>query len=72
VSQDRSLLNFGPDLLLLLGGQYDVRGGDVLLEILGRLGARDGDDVITLGEQPCESELASRAAWIVQHKSASA
>src|SRR5215213_1509646 len=38
-------------------GEPYTGGTGVLFEVLAALGTRDGDDVVTLGEQPCEGEL---------------
>src|SRR5262245_34096729 len=42
----------------LVGGQRDVDGGDVLLEIAPPLGAGDRDDVVAARQDPGERQLA--------------
>jgi hypothetical protein len=37
-----------------------VRCGDVLFEVLAAFGARDGNDVVALGKEPRQRELAAR------------
>ena len=53
-----------PDRLVqpgdLVGGQRDVRRGDVRLQVLDAPRARDRHDVVTLGEQPGERDLRRR------------
>src|SRR3954447_12360399 len=46
------------ELLEVLVGQVDVRGCDVLLEVLDALGARDRHDVVTAREDPGDRDLA--------------
>lgn len=46
------------------GAEREVGSGCVLLDPGGALGAGDGDDVLTLGQQPGERELAGRDALL--------
>src|SRR5215210_6897855 len=50
-----------PQILL---GERHVYGPRVLLEVLAALGAGDGDDVISLMEQPREGELPRRRVFL--------
>ena len=40
------------DAAQVVSGQQDVPRADIFFEILAALGARDGDDVVALREQP--------------------
>ena len=42
--------------------ELEVDGAEVVFEVLEALGAGDGDDVVALGEDPCEGELGRGAA----------
>jgi len=46
----------------VIGGQGDVEGGDVFLQVAAALGARDRHHVAALGEQPGQGELTRRTA----------
>src|SRR6266545_2844691 len=54
------------DAAQLAGGEFDVHGGDVLLEVADVLGARDRDDVVALVEHPGKGELCRADALLAR------
>src|SRR5436853_6847008 len=56
------------DPLQILRGKPDLEGADILLEIFPPLGARDGDYVVALGEDPGDGELGGGAAFLGRHR----
>src|SRR5215210_5703850 len=53
--------------LELLVGKRDSGHGDVLLQILAALGARDRHDILPLVQQPCQRELAGGHVFFVRY-----
>src|SRR4029450_14118477 len=50
------------EALEVLGGEGEIEGGHVLLQVRAPLGAGDGHDVVALGRQPRQGHLAGRGA----------
>ena len=51
----------GIDISKILLGKDDVQSTQVLAKVLLSLGPRDGDEIISLSQDPSEAELASGA-----------
>src|SRR5436305_3343006 len=60
-----NLGQLGLDASDVVVAQADLRRAPVLLEVGDALGARDGDDVLALGKDPGERELARRDALLL-------
>jgi hypothetical protein len=60
ISGGRSFRRDLLDTLQTLLREGDLSCGDVFLEVLAALGARDGDDIVPLMQEPGEGELSRR------------
>ena len=62
----RSLFDLDPDLLYILLRKLHLQSRDILLHILNLLCARNRNNILTLRRQPCERQLARRAALLIR------